>query len=56
MAENEHICNDRTQKHRGENVRIITHQNCIENAQHGKWQNENTRSLNGRTAKEQHSI
>ena len=39
MAENVHICNDRTQKHRGENVRIITHQNCIENARHGKWQN-----------------
>ena len=39
MAENVHIYNDRTQKHRGENGGIITHQNCIENAQHGKWQN-----------------
>ena len=39
MAENVHIYNDRTQKHRGENGGIITYQNCIENAQHGKWQN-----------------
>ena len=39
MAENVHIYNDRTQQHRGENGGIITHQNCIENAQHGKWQN-----------------
>ena len=31
-------------------------QNFMENTQHGKWQNKNTRSLNGRMAKEQHSI
>ena len=39
MAANVYIYNDRTQKYRGENGGIITHQNYIENAQHGKWQN-----------------
>ena len=45
MTENVHIYIARTQKHRGENGRKITHQNHIENAQHSKWQNRKYQTI-----------
>ena len=51
MTENVRIYTARTQKHRGENGRKITHQNHIENAQHSKWQNRKNQTIKWHNSK-----